>query len=184
MKRLVPIVALLVPFFLAGCQTLENKTESGPETLAKSRYSEMDIMLYEASGYRTMSAAELGAQAEGLRKTYYAQKSEENRLRLGVFLAVAPPPQGDRARALALLDVPPNEANGRGRMHPIALLLIPLLQDNKRLEDALGSSQQRLRDEARRGETLQQNSDALQKKLDAIREIERRMLDRNSRQQK
>jgi hypothetical protein len=184
MRRLVPIATTLAALLLAGCQTTETKTEPAPETPAKSRYSETDIMLFEASGYRTMNATELAAQAETLRKAYLAQKNEENRLRLGVFLAVAPPPHGDRARALTLLDVPPNEANGRGRTHPIALLLIPLLQDNKRLEDALGSTQQRLRDEARHGEALQQNSDALQKKLDAIREIERRMLDRNTRQQK
>src|SRR5207249_37889 len=96
---------------------------------------------------------------------------EDNRLRLAIFHAVTP--GGDRARALSLLDVPPGENAGRGRNHPVAALLIPLLQENRRSDEALGTSQQRLRDEQKRSEALQQ-------KLDAIREIEKKMIERST----
>ncbi len=183
MKRFAASAALLAAFALAGCQTVETRNEACPSP-PHENYPETELMLFEAAGYRTMNAAELGVRAEALRQTYAAHHSEENRLRLVLFLALAPAPQGDRSRALALLDLPPSDANGRGRTHPLAALLIPLLQDKRRLEDALGTKEQRLRDETRRGDTLQQNNDALQKKLDSIREIERGMLERNTQQAK
>jgi hypothetical protein len=82
-------------------------------------------------------------------------------------------PGGDRAKALGLLDLPPGENVGRGRAHPIAVLMIPLLQETRRGEESAASAQQRLREEQRR-------SDGLQQKLDAIREIEKKMLERST----
>ncbi|HEX5127648.1 MAG TPA: hypothetical protein VFW00_12960, partial [Rhodocyclaceae bacterium] len=64
---------------------------------------------------------------------------------------------------------PPSDANGRGRNHPVAAFLLPLLQDLHRLDD---NSQQKLREEQKRG-------DALQQKLDAIRDIEKNMSERS-----
>ena len=126
-------------------------------------------LLNFASGLRTRSSAELAAELELLNKAYALNRTEENRLKLALFHAITP--NGDRMRALALLDVAPGDANGRGRQHPFAAMLIPLLQDARKQDEAAASQQQRLRDEQRKSEALQQ-------KLDALRDIERSMLER------
>lgn len=131
-----------------------------------------------AARLRNMSSNEQTAEAEALQKAYAAHRTEDCRLRLALFHALAP--QGDRARALSLLDVAPGEANGRGRNHPVAQLLLPLLQDNRRLDDALTTSQNKLRDEQKRADSLQQSNDQTRQKLDALRDIEMKMLERTN----
>ncbi|GAB2894941.1 hypothetical protein GCM10027046_25200 [Uliginosibacterium flavum] len=128
-------------------------------------------ILQQASRIRALSPTELGSESDSLQKAYAAHRREENRLRLALFLSIAPPPHADRARALSLFDVPASEASGRGRNHPLAQLLLPLLQDNRRLDDSLAASLQKQRE-------LQQSNDAMRQKLDAIREIEVKMQER------
>lgn len=125
---------------------------------------------------RSMSVAELSTESETLQKAYANRRNEDNRLRLALFHAISP--LGDRSRALTLLDVPPGDTNGRGRNHPLALLLLPLLQENRHLDDALIANQAKLRDEQKRSETLQQTNEQMRQKLEAIRNIEVKMLDR------
>ncbi|MFT3736889.1 MAG: hypothetical protein QM776_18070 [Rhodocyclaceae bacterium] len=115
------------------------------------------------------SAGDQANELERLNRAYSSNKSEDNRLRLALFHALMP--QGDRSRALSLLDVSPGEANGSGRNHPLATLLLPLLQERSKLDDVNSQTQQKLRDEQKRSEQLQQ-------KLDAIRDIEKKMLER------
>lgn len=125
--------------------------------------------LQYAQNWSQRNASDQTAELERLQRNFQQQKSEDNRLRLALFHALLP--QGDRSRAIALLDVAPGGENGSGRNHPLATLLLPLLQERARLEDANSASQQKLRDE-------QKKSDALQQKLDAIREIEKKLLER------
>ncbi|GAA5161913.1 hypothetical protein [Viridibacterium curvum] len=129
-------------------------------------------LITQAQQWRGKSAGELASELERLNRVYTTQKSEEHRLRLALFHALTP--QGDRSRALALLDVAPGETHGSGRNHPLAALLIPLLQERNRADDNATQSQQKLRDEQKRSEQLQQ-------KLDAIRDIEKKMLERPAR---
>lgn len=124
-----------------------------------------------ASRYRGMSVAEQANEADALNKAYGARKSEANRLQLALLLAVASPPVGDRARAMALFDVAPSEASGRGRNHPLAQLLLPVLHELRRLDESQSGAQQKLREQ-------QQANDAMKQKLDALREIEIRIQER------
>ncbi len=117
-----------------------------------------------------LSGPELAVTAERLNRQHARERTEEHRLRLAFFLALAPAPYTDRARALRLLDVAPH-GDSAGRNHPLAQLLLPLLQEQKRLDENLATSQQRNRE-------LQLNHDQLRQKLEAIREIELRMLER------
>jgi hypothetical protein len=140
------------------------------EESPRSEAPQTQTLLTFGASLRGRSVTELNAELELLNRAYSQHRTEDNRLRLAIFHAVTP--NGDRARALSLLDQPPGESAGRGRNHPIAALLIPLLQENRRSDDNLGASQQRLRDEQKRTEALQQ-------KLDAIREIEKKMIERS-----
>lgn len=138
---------------------------------------ETEVLRY-ANKLRGMTANELANEAETLQKSFANRRSEESRLRLALYHAIAPQPQGDRSRALSLFDVAASEANGRGRNHPLALLFLPLLQDYRRLDEALAATQLKLREEQKRNEALQQSNEQMRQKLDAIRDIEVKILER------
>lgn len=165
LRRLILGASLIL--LASACTTTElsriGLLHNSPET-------ESDI-LQQSSRIRAMSPAELAAEAESLQKHYTSRRSEERRLQLALFLAIAPTPPGDRARALSLLDLPPSEVNGRGRNHPLAQLLLPMLQDIRRLDESQSGAQQKLRD-------AQIANDQMRQKLDALREIELKMQDR------
>jgi len=128
-------------------------------------------ILAQAHRIHGATPAELATEEESLQKAYAAHRTEQNRLRLALFLAMAPTPQGDRTRALALFDVPPSELNGQGRNHPLAQMFLPLLQDYRRLDEGQNTSQQKLRE-------LQLSNDQMHQKLDALRDIETRIQER------
>ncbi|MDQ8024122.1 MAG: hypothetical protein REI94_19945 [Moraxellaceae bacterium] len=167
--RLLAGFAIAASLLLGGCAALDIKTPPHPASIT---ISQLDQLGNYAAGLRGRSAAELADDGEALSRAYAQLRSEDNRLRLAVFLALAPTPAGDRNRALGLLDVPPGEVWGRGRNHPLAILLLPLLQEQRRMEESLNTTQTRLREEQKRSEGLQQ-------KLDAIRDIEKKMLERS-----
>lgn len=163
------ILAGMLALCASACTPLD--TFSLARTISPARDANPD-WLHQAGRIKNMSPAELASEAESLQKAFAGRRNEDNRLRLALFLTLAPPPQGDRARALSLLDVAPSDSNGRGRTHPLAQLLLTLLQDNRRLDDALTTSQQKQRE-------LQQANDAMRQKLEAISEIELKMQDRS-----
>ncbi|MFA9440327.1 hypothetical protein ACDA63_11885 [Uliginosibacterium sp. sgz301328] len=166
-------MAMIASCAMSGCATADRAPVRAAPTKVVATQTEVngDYLTTLASRIKTETPAELASDADALQKAYSARRTEDNRLRLAAFLALAPAPNGDRGKAVALLDVPPGEANGRGRTHPVAQLLLPLLQDSKRADEALSTTQQKLRDEQKR-------SDSLQQKLDAIRDIEKQMLER------
>lgn len=169
-------VSLALLPLTAGCAAAD--AQRSPRTVWQgSTSAEADAARY-AGKLRGMSAAELGNEADAVQKAFNTRRNEDSRLRLALFHALAPAPHGDRSRALSLLDVPAGEANGRGRNHPLALLFLPLLQDNRRLDEALASSQLKLREEQKRAEALQQGNEQMRQKLDAIRDIEVKILER------
>jgi hypothetical protein len=162
---------LAITLLLPGCADMKaNVAEDNPRADTAQAPQAQSLLAYAAS-LRGRSSTELAAELDALNRAYAQHHGEDNRLRLAIFHALTP--GGDRARALSLLDLPPGDNIGRGRNHPIAVLLIPLLQENRRADDNLVASQQRLRDEQKRG-------DALQQKLDAIRDIEKKMIERPS----
>jgi hypothetical protein len=163
--------AILVPLLFSACtETPVSSVEEQPRSEALQTSAQTLNLLNFGANLRNRNAAELNAELDLLNRAYAQHHSEDNRLRLAVFHALAP--NGDRARALGLLDVPPGDSTGRGRNHPVAALLIPILQENRRGDDNLATAQQRLRDEQKRSEALQQ-------KLDAIRDIENKMIERS-----
>jgi hypothetical protein len=168
--RFLSILALTAVCAVSGCAAA-GRAPTRSTTKAVSTDINGDYLVQLASRLKTATAAELINDSDTLQKNYAARRSEDNRLRLAAFLALAPTPAGDRNRAIGLLDLPPGDVNGRGRTHPIAQLLLPLLLDVRRADEALSASQLKLREEQKRSESLQQ-------KLDAIREIERKMLER------
>ncbi|MGC3965627.1 MAG: hypothetical protein QM803_20540 [Rhodocyclaceae bacterium] len=171
--RFLSLVAILASCAMSGCATADRAPVRAAPTKVVAAPPEVggDYLIALAGRIKTETPTELASDADALQRAYSARRTEDNRLKLAAFLALAPAPAGDRTKALTLLDVPPGETNGRGRTHPVAQLLLPLLQDSKRADEALSTAQQKLRDEQKR-------SDSLQQKLDAIRDIEKQMLER------
>jgi len=184
MKTRCHLLACLLVLLTSACSITSDFVRSNPVMPATTSNSGIDV-LQQANRIKTMSATELAAEADSLQKAFAARRNEDNRLRLALFLAIAPPPLGDRARALSLLDVAPSEVNGRGRTHPLAQLLLQLLQDNRRLEQdnrRLELDNHRL-DEAltanlQKQRELQQGNEAMRQKLEAISDIEVKMQER------
>ncbi|MFT4172302.1 MAG: hypothetical protein QM639_07065 [Rhodocyclaceae bacterium] len=169
--RFISILALTAMCAVSGCAAAGRAPARSASKAVSTNEINGEYLLQLAGRLKTETALELANDSDQLQKNYTARRSEDNRLRLAAFLALAPGAAGDRNRAISLLDLPPGDANGRGRTHPVAQLLLPLLQDARRADDALGTSQLKLREEQKRSESLQQ-------KLDAIRDIERKMLER------
>ncbi|MEN3109959.1 hypothetical protein ACFONG_12520 [Uliginosibacterium paludis] len=164
--------ALLLLLTLTGCAGLQAQRSATPPPLISlpPTPAEPDYLAL-AGRYRTLSAAEQAAELEVLGKAYAAHRTEINRLQLALMLALAAPPAGDRSRAIALLDVAPGESTGRGRLHPLAQLLLPLLHELRRADENQSATQQKLREQ-------QQAAEAMKQKLDALREIELRIQER------
>ncbi|HSD38827.1 MAG TPA: hypothetical protein VLC92_15050 [Rhodocyclaceae bacterium] len=177
--RSAALAAASSVLLMTGCAQLQlappntSASASAPadESPPRIEAPQAQSLLNYGASLRGRSSNELNAELELLNRAYAQHRTEDNRLRLAIFHATTA--GGDRARALSLLDLPPGENAGRGRNHPIAVLLIPLLQESRRSDDNLVTAQQRLRDEQKRSESLQQ-------KLDAIREIEKKMVERSS----
>lgn len=163
---------LLLASLLAGCSMQPTQRPATPPLLiALPTVSVEPDYLVLASRYRAMSAAEQASELEALGKAYAAHRTEANRLQLALMLILASPPASDRARALNLLDVAPGESTGRGRLHPLAQLLLPMLHELRRADDNQATAQQKLREQ-------QQAADAMKQKLDALRDIELKIQER------
>ncbi len=165
----IPISWLLAGWLFSGCSLLPAGAPLNTPWPLFGFNWERSVLTQNAR-LRQLSGPELAVTAERLNRQHARERTEEHRLRLAFFLALAPAPYTDRARALRLLDVAPH-GDSAGRNHPLAQLLLPLLQEQKRLDENLATSQQRNRE-------LQLNHDQLRQKLEAIREIELRMLER------
>jgi hypothetical protein len=106
--------------------------------------------------------------AEGVRPG----QSDYRRVRLALLLSLPGTTFRDDAAALALLQGwVKDKRNENSSLRPLASIILSHLQELRRVDDALQSQSSRLRDEQRR-------ADALQQKLEALLEMEMRMIER------
>jgi hypothetical protein len=117
--------------------------------------SEADNLLVYYYHVRGISGAELGREHEIARQAYARSRSDFNRVRYAMLLTVPNAVFADDARALEMLE--PVARNTNGQLQGLAYLLLTHLQERKRLEA---------------------NAQALQQKLDALRSLERSMIER------
>lgn len=143
---------------LAGCGTLGTESrQPAPWVQADSipSASEVESLLLYYQHARKLAGAELGKEHETARQAYARTRSDFNRMRFAMMLSLPGAPFGDEARALELLD--PVAKNPNGRLNDLAQLLISQLQERKRLDA---------------------NAQGLQQKLDALRSLERTLIER------
>lgn len=144
---------------LTGCTAMRSveTQEPAPWVQAGSPQpaSDADSLLLYYQHVRKFSGAELGREHEVARQAYNRARSDFNRVRFAMVISLPNTGYSDEGRALELLD--PVLKNQNGQLHGLAYLLASQLQERKRLDAS---------------------AQGLQQKLDALRSLERSMIER------
>jgi hypothetical protein len=144
---------------LAGCSGFPGLESQEPAPGAPAGTpqptSEADNLLAYFEQVRKLPAADLGKEHEAVRQAFLSARSDFSRVRLAMLLSLPGTAVSDEPRALELLD--PVTKNPGAQLHRLAVLLAANLQERKRLDA---------------------NAQGLQQKLDALRSLERSMIER------
>ena len=119
-----------------------------------------------------LKGAELARELDSTRQEFEKDKSELNRVRLALLLSL--PGTGFRDDQAALNLVQPflnDKRYENSALRPLALVLHTQLSELKRLDEALQQQMAKAKEEQRR-------ADALQQKLEAILDMEMKMIER------
>lgn len=126
-----------------------------PETGIPTPRREVEQLLDYFQRLKKLPAAELRREQENARFTFDRTRSEFDRMRLAMALALPSSGMNDEARALELLD--PMVRNRSSPMHGLAYMMSAFMQEQRRL-----------------GTTVQ----GMQQKLEALRTMERLLIER------
>jgi len=120
----------------------------------------------------TLKANDLSGELDLARQAFEKDRSELNRLQLALVLSLPGASFRDDNAAIALLHPFVNDRNREGStLRPLALMLHSELLELRRTDEALQQQSAKLKEEQRRVEVLQQ-------KLEAILDMEMRMIER------
>jgi len=151
-------------------------TITRPETPARSVTAPMPSDLDRIAKFYDrlipMKSGELARELDSSREAFEKDKSDFNRLQLALLLSLPGTTFRDDNAALALLNAFVKDKSPEGStLRPLAILLHSELLELRRIDEALLQQAAKLKDEQRRSEALQQ-------KLDAILEMEMKMIER------
>lgn len=171
----------LLAVLLGGCALLEEQPAAPVKPPDRDRTVRpapaappgvSDLLEYY-DGLRRTDAATRAREHERAKQALGQQRNAYNRVRLALF-GVLPGADGEQqARALELLepvardDTPPDR-----ELQRFAALLHASIQEQRRLAEGAAGASQRAREESRRADELQQ-------KLDALKSIEKSLIERD-----
>ena len=145
---------------LAGCAGLPGFGEKEPvpwvQASAPQPASDAESLLLYFQHLRKLSSADLGRELETVRYAYARARTDFNRVRFAMLLSLPNAVFTDEGRALEMLE--PGAKNPGARLQALAQLLSSNLQEQKKLNAGL---------------------QGLQQKLDALKSLERNMIERN-----
>jgi hypothetical protein len=118
--------------------------------------SDAESLLIYFQYLRRLSGPEVSREHEAARRAYASARTDFNRVRLAMVLALSGYPFTDEARALGLFETVASHEGGR--LQGLAALLAAGLQEQQRLAAS---------------------AQGLQQKLDALRSLERSMIERS-----
>lgn len=146
-----------------------NGAWNSPETLRGADSAEALAYFQRIKGLSGDAlAAEHAAASQALAK----RRSDVNRLRLALLLILPRTAFKDEGRAMALAnEVATNKAADAPEMKHLALLLAAIANEQKQQEERLQQLVQKQKDDEKR-------ADALQQKLDALKSIEKDLIQR------
>lgn len=135
-----------------------------PPPPPEPQQAELSRLLVQSEGVRRMAAGEAARELEQARQSFARAKTDYNRLLYALLLLLPSTGGPDDAKAAALLEPMLKEKGSGNGMRAFANFVYLQLADNRKLEE-------RLRDEQKR-------ADSLQEKLDALKEVEKSLIDR------
>jgi hypothetical protein len=167
-------LCLLMLSLVAGCAALYPPAE---QSLA------VDALIGEALSTARAPISEQKAALARAQQGFTQAQVPPNRLRLAALLAVLPPPLRDDARAAELLQ-PIADAGTPGVGRFAALLLVQIAERQRlarELERMVRDSDRLGRERERSDKERDKREEALRQQLDALRSIERGILEREDR---
>ena len=164
-----------VALAVAACTPVNSKP-TRPDTLwyrsiVAPMQSDVDRIVRYYDRLLSIKGAELASELDIARESFEKDKSELNRLELALLLSLPGTGFRDDNAALALLNYFIKEKNREGSLRPLAIWLHSELSELRRTDEALQQQTGKLKDEQRRTEALQQ-------KLDAILDMEMKIIER------
>lgn len=160
---------------IAACAPVTGKTTRTDtpwyRTVVESKQSDPDLIARFYNNLLTMTGKELSAELDVTREAFAKNKTELNRLQFALLLSLPGTSFRDDSAALALLKPIAKDGSADSVLRPLAILLQSALLELRHSDEALQQQTTKLKDEQRRSESLQQ-------KLDAILEMEMKMIER------
>jgi len=175
---------------LAGCKTpapqveTEVKPHEGPAQPAvvekkcdipppQEVRSEIDEVMNFYAGLRSKPANALKQELEDAKRDYAAAGSEASRLKLALlYLHPAAPFRNEASAAQLLEPYARNEGRSKGPWRGLAQMLLASIEQSRRNDAAVQAQVAKVREE-------QKKSDELQRKLDALKDVERAMIQKD-----
>ena len=143
---------------MAGCAELQKQAPVGerpPAATVQRPISDVESLLLYYQHIGKLKDEQLSREYDIARTAYSRENSDFNRMRLAMVLGLPNTPLSDSARALELLG-PVAKSQG-GEFSALAALLVAQISERKRLDA---------------------NAQDLQQKLDALKSLERSMMER------
>lgn len=169
MCRPAHLALTLLAAFLAACSPVTLRGSGNQYWLKSSStviLTTTDSLIAYHAYVRSLSGAEWNRESEQVREAVQKDGSEFQRLRLSIVMAAPLTGPREHARAMQQLEQLERETQKQNSsLHGLITVLKAELAERRRLEDAL-------RDESRRADDLEQ-------KLDALKAIERNLLERS-----
>lgn len=161
---------------LSGCATKGDRLSPGSECLGRiclgPSGGEAGELLAYNQRIRSLSPEELNSEYGMATQALARQKSDLNRLRTVLLLLQPNAPFRDDARAAALVDeVLGNRPTENSATKALAQLLGAMVNERRRQEERYQKLTQKLGEEEKR-------ADALQQKLEALKTIEKNLINR------
>lgn len=160
------ILILLCALLLAGCALLKPPRDAywldpqGPRPA-----SDAVSLLHYAAYARNLGGRQLAEEAERVRLAWTAEKTDFHLLQYAMALSVPAASAADHRRALQLIEPLTRPGNGRdGELRALASLMHAHLAEHRRLEDGSTANYRR--------------AEELEKKLEALKDIEKSLLPR------
>lgn len=170
------MTALFLTVVVTGCHTIRDaispREPSRFQTAIEPAKTDIERALKYYERVIKLKGPELSGELEAARRKFEQEKSDLNRVELAMVLALPGAPFRDEHAALALLQpLARGQESAESPLRPLALFLLAWFTDLRRADESLQQQTIRSKEEQRR-------ADALQQKLDAILEMEMKMIER------
>ncbi len=195
MKRAPGFLLLLACALLAGCETVRIQEpaavieESRPANL---RAADLAPLLRYFEHIAQLAPADVGAEFARARTRFAGEKSEYSRLRLALFGLLPNASAADRSRSLELLEPLLKQKPESAPARSVAVLLSTVIDESEKREQSVKELQESMREvkdnaQSQKDSTLslnqklkdaQRREAALQEKLDALKDMESNLMER------